>query len=106
MSNKTDKLQELTKQIETLKSDLIELQDNYNKLEDEYDSLIIEFHQWKKESIKWSVEDFLMRAKDRLYLMTRQDAQTALEEMISKHDAEHGICWQTLDFYIDKYCNE
>lgn len=61
-----------------------------------------EFEQYKKESIKWSIEDFLEYPQDK-YDITEEQAQDALERMIRKHDANIGITWVTIYYYITKY---
>ena len=30
----------------------------------------------------------------------------ALDEMIDNHDANNGISWSTIDYYLDTYCNK
>ena len=73
-------------------------------LQKNYDKLVEEFEQYKKESIKWSIEDFTLHAKDvGEYLITDEQAQLALEDMISHHDAEWGIGWHTIDYYTEKH---
>ena len=68
-----------------------------------YEDLLKNFKQYKEESIKWSVEDFIERAKEMRYKITKKRAQEALEHMIRKHDAELGINWNTIDYYIENY---
>ena len=62
-----------------------------------------EFEQYKKESVKWSIEDFIGIAESKGYKISKQKAQEALEHMISKHDAELGITWITIDYYLKIY---
>lgn len=60
--------------------------------------------------ISWSVYDFEIRAIER----TDEDAwkeyydeskfQEALDMMIEKHDASVGINWDTIDYYLEEYC--
>ena len=76
-----------------------------------------------KRSIVWSVNDFISQAEKRwdivAFLPTAskyhhatcwQDVydetkfQNALYEMIDRHDAEYGITWETINFYLDEYC--
>ena len=68
-----------------------------------YSRLEKEFEQYRKESVKWSIEDFIGRAKETGYRISKAKAQDALEDMIHHHDAEYGICWTTLDYYIQQY---
>ena len=65
--------------------------------------LTAEFKEYRETSISWSVEDFLMRAKDIRYKITAAQARKALYRMIHHHDAEYGIGWATLDYYIEEY---
>lgn len=76
-----------------------------------------------KRSIVWSVDDFIQQAMKRweivaflptnsIYQNTTkwQDVydesmfENALYEMIRKHDANYGITWETINFYLDEYC--
>ena len=73
-----------------------------------------------KRSIVWSVDDFLQQAinnweshdKSVLYpsancwqdIYDESKFQNALYEMIRKHDANYGITWETIKFYLDEYC--
>lgn len=70
---------------------------DYKKL---YEELKEEFKQYKRESIKWSVEDF---TEYEGYEITLEEAQKALEDMIRHHDANNGIHWDTLEYYLEKY---
>ena len=49
------------------------------------------------------MEDFLYRAEEIGYKISKKKAQEALERMIYKHDAELGICWITIDCYLAEY---
>ncbi len=66
-----------------------------------------------KHSIIWSVEDFEHQAIEREKRLIKNDVSIkydrtkflkALEKMIEKHDACIGICWDTIDCYLDEYC--
>jgi hypothetical protein len=70
--------------------------------QEKYESLLKEFEQYKKESVKWSVEDFTWYEHD-TYTINEEQAQEALERMIYKHDAELGINWTTIEYYIEEY---
>ncbi len=79
-------------------------QEQYIKdLEKKYKKLQKEFEQYKEESISWSAEDFITRAKQTGYRISKERAQEALERMIYKHDAELGISWTTVDCYLEEY---
>jgi len=72
---------------------------NYKRM---YEALKKEFDQYKKESVKWSVEDFTGMELDG-WSITKEQAQDALEDMIHHHDANNGIHWQTIEYYIEQH---
>jgi hypothetical protein len=76
--------------------------ENYKKM---YEELFQVFEQYKKESIKWSVEDFMLYDHP-THTICRRQAQDALEEMISEHDASVGISWYHVEYYIEEYGTE
>lgn len=72
----------------------------------EYELLTAEFEQYKKESVKWGIEDFMQTEHSycgKKYTITKEQAQDALERMIYKHDANEGIHWETIKYYIECY---
>ena len=79
----------------------------FEKLAKSISELANEIEQYKKESVKWSIEDF---QKEASYFNKDQETydptkfQKALELMISNHDAETGITWEILQFYLDEHC--
>lgn len=82
--------------INDLKSENKKLNKELIKLKKEYD-------QYQKESVKWCAEDVLAQAKYRHTKLSKKAAQAILEKMIYKHDASEGICWTTIDCYIDMF---
>jgi len=70
--------------------------------------------------VYWSVDDFEHRAKERFTLWQGrgehpEDAtwndiydktrfHYALQQMIDGHDAENGITWLTIDWFLEEYC--
>lgn len=73
--------------------------------EKKYKKLYAEFEQYKRESVKWSVADFTdMEAEG--WSITKEQAQEALEDMISNHDAEYGIGWTNVEDYLQRYGTE
>lgn len=60
--------------------------------------------------ISWSIYDFEARAIEKTNIdvwKEHYDAskfQEALDMMIQKHDASLGINWDTIDFYLEEYC--
>ncbi len=62
-----------------------------------------------KRSIVWSVEDFIYRAEQikgtywqDIYDKSKFEKQ--LYEMIDAHDANYGITWESVDYYLDECC--
>lgn len=52
--------------------------------------------------ISWCVDDILQRAEDTNHKpVTKKKAREILEEMEHHHDANIGITWDTIDFYLD-----
>mgnify|MGYP003154638558 CR=1 FL=1 len=49
----------------------------------------------------WHIDDVLGQAKDDGVKITKQQAGEVLSLLINKHDAEHGICWDTISHWID-----
>jgi len=65
----------------------------------------------KSRSVSWSVLDFKGRAEQivkanptKHYVFDDSRFEDVLEKMISKHDCNIGITWNTIDFYLMKYC--
>jgi len=59
--------------------------------------------------ITWSVDDFIYQAQNRAEedwedIYDKTKFQKALEEMMYKANADFGIAWNTVDYYLDKYC--
>lgn len=56
----------------------------------------------------WSIDDFELRAKDREVdqepIYDRAKFREALYCMINAHDADMGINWDTVDFWLDELC--
>jgi len=63
-----------------------------------------------KRTIIWSILDFEIQASEnegfynRENIYDRNKFQNTLELMISEHDANMGISWDTIDIYLDQYC--
>ncbi len=80
----------------------------WKRIAERAEAEIIRLNKKLKRSITWSVEDFEHQAKcrekngERKY--ARSHFEEALERMIYKHDANYGICWATIDTYLDDYC--
>ena len=77
---------------------------------------LVEHYRNGYRGIYWHVEDFEQQAQIKedaaidvdpnieLPLYDRDFFQDALERMIYKHDANEGINWYTIDYYLDSYC--
>lgn len=67
-------------------------------------------HKLSETCISWSVDDFRQIAIDHSDENTwseyynEDNFPMALEEMIRKHDAENGITWDTVHYYLETYC--
>lgn len=62
-------------------------------------------------SITWSIEDFELRAeklqgKRWKEVFNEELFQENLEEMINNHDANYGVAWESIDFYLENYCRK
>ena len=78
----------------------------------------IKFNEPGERGVYWSIEDFKSEAKGRYprHLEDYPEAKTwedvydetkfegALIRMIDKHDANYGISWTTVDFFLDEMC--
>ncbi len=70
-----------------------------------------EFPEYPDEiSIKWGVADFEDRASsreanNRHLKYNRSKFPHALSEMGRLHDCNNGITWDTVDYFLDEYCN-
>jgi len=58
--------------------------------------------KYKRESIKWSTDDF-MDYEHGTHSISEEQSTKALQEMIRKHDANIGITWDTIDYYITQF---
>jgi hypothetical protein len=54
----------------------------------------------------WCEEDVLGRAEERGIKITREQAQSILDQMDANHDCESGITWDTIDAGLDAYTDE
>lgn len=95
---------------------------------------VLEKNDSDENSVSWSVTDFEERAIEReldemedinpelhkkitysethipippqYVLFDRSKFKTALATMIRKHDANNGITWDTIDYYLDEHCGK
>lgn len=56
--------------------------------------------------ITWSIEDVLQQAENDGTKITREEAGDVLELLLKNHDANNGISWDTLDYYIGEVVSE
>ena len=78
------------------------------------DTVVNRLENLAQKCIRWDEEDFEMRAKDRIddgeeqgvwdQYYNKDMFSIALEKMISSHNANYGITWDTIDCYMDDYC--
>ena len=57
-------------------------------------------------TLTWSTEDFAsiaeeMEGEDWREIFDESEFENALAEMIKNHDAEHGINWETVGYYVN-----
>ncbi len=65
--------------------------------------VIDEYELKMKGAIEWCAEDMIGTAKNQGWILSEEDAQTALEDMIDHHDCNNGITWTTVEYYINQY---
>lgn len=93
------------------------------------DEIINDIKEIGDEAVHWTIGDFLHKALDieephlldpnieycdlsfeeggaLLRIYDSNKFKDALDDMISSHDAEHGITWDTIDFYLNDYCKK
>jgi hypothetical protein len=59
----------------------------------------------KTIEIKWNTDDVIMQADAMNIELTEEQADDILESLENKHDANIGINWDVISFYIDDYLN-
>jgi hypothetical protein len=68
-----------------------------------------EIEEKESRSIIWSVHDFEAKAGELKglnwkYFYDESKFQKALIDMIANHDANHGINWYIISYYLDDNC--
>lgn len=70
----------------------------------------IEVAEPYSRSISWSVEDFVNKAEgieeDWREIYDEEKFSDALDNMIEHHDANEGIGWSTVQYYLDEFCKK
>lgn len=56
--------------------------------------------------IAWNIMDVLEQAKNNDIELTTQEAKDVLALQYRKHDAEQGVSWDSLDYWIDEVVRE
>lgn len=70
---------------------------------------LVEKYRNGYRGIFWGIADFEAKAKEKEECdgnikYDRDLFETALDKMIDSHDAEQGITWDTISYYLDTYC--
>ena len=104
-------MQQLSSAKQIFESELLSSQE-YNKALDLLKDAIKGLEYYVDKSITWTVEDFEQQAQ--VYeeqhdlpigsYFDRSEFEHACETMISKHDANIGITWDTIDYYLGTHC--
>lgn len=69
---------------------------------------LVEKYRNGYRGIFWGIADFEAKAKENEksgnIKYDRNLFKAALDKMIDKHDADQGITWYTISYYLDTYC--
>jgi len=76
--------------------------DNFSRLEKARCSI----NNGKAIAILWYSDDIKDRAKDRGIAISDSDARKILSTLERGHDAELGICWDTIDVTTDLHLRD
>ena len=67
----------------------------------------VERIQFDKFGCGWSLGDIMQRAYDSYNLdITEKQAREIADNIEDQHNAEHGICWETIDWTIENFLRE
>ena len=82
---------------------LLSLEEIFYKDDAEFNALIKDIEG--SGYIKWHIDDMIFELKDQYPLINEEDAQALLSSMLDGHDAEYGICWESIrtTAQLDKY---
>ena len=67
-------------------------------LSDEYKAFVI----WSVEDFKWQAEQ--LKGENWRNFYDESKFEAALDSMIKNHDAEYGITWSSVNFYLNEMC--
>jgi hypothetical protein len=71
-------------------------------LKDPAKAKVILKHYWRdKIALVWETEDVHRAANERETVLTEDEAVKVLQEVLDNHDAQSGVCWQTLTDTIE-----
>ena len=82
---------------------LREMDDIYSGSNQKIIAILDEYEEKMVGAIRWSTDDMIHQAAEEGWELSEENAQAALEEMIDDHDANYGITWGTVHYYINKY---
>ncbi len=60
----------------------------------------------KSIEISWTTDDVLLAARNLKLKCSINQAKDILKEILKKHDSNDGITWETMECYVNLYCNE
>ena len=55
-------------------------------------------------SMSWDISDVMHVAEERGYEVSDEDAHFILGLLVSEHDANIGINWDTIEYWMDHHC--
>lgn len=82
---------------------LQEMDDIYSGSNQKIIAILDEYEEKMVGAIRWATDDMIAQATGEGWELSEEDAQTALEDMISHHDCNLGITWETIHYYISQY---
>lgn len=84
---------------------LREMDDIYSGSNQKIIAILDEYEERMKGAIEWGADDMSHIASESNppWVMSEDEAQAALEEMIDDHDATIGVNWETVAYYVEKY---
>lgn len=60
----------------------------------------------KTIEIKWSTEDVIGLADTMNIVLTEEQADKILDNLLDHHDADVGVNWGVIEYYIEDFLNE
>ena len=60
---------------------------------------------WAVDDLEQQAETYEEQGGDEIgSIYDRSKFKDTLERMMREHDCNHGISWETMDYYLDEYC--